>query len=149
MADDQQSVRRATVLKKTAGDKYLVFLDDRGNVCEISGRSKVFVLPPEMVFPPMAFAVPAADLPSCNDKVRTQGFLTFDFGSNINKLILDNKTVLVMPRVSVSSRFSRRPHPQTTDVNLGQAHCLASRAQTLDLWLEITEEVCNFGIHPK
>jgi hypothetical protein len=28
---------------------------------------------------------------------------------------------------------------QTTDVNLGQAHCLASQAPTLDLWLEITK----------
>ncbi len=29
--------------------------------------------------------------------------------------------------------------PQSTDMNLEQTHCLASRAPTLDLWLEITK----------
>ncbi len=29
--------------------------------------------------------------------------------------------------------------PQTTDMNLRQAHCLASQAPALDLWLEITK----------
>jgi hypothetical protein len=29
--------------------------------------------------------------------------------------------------------------PQTTDMNLGQAHCVASWAPTFDLWLEITK----------
>ncbi len=29
---------------------------------------------------------------------------------------------------------------QTTDMHLGRAHCLASRAPTLDLWLEITKK---------
>jgi hypothetical protein len=33
----------------------------------------------------------------------------------------------------------RKQGTQTTDMDLGQAHCLASRAPTLDLWLEITK----------
>ncbi len=49
-----------------------------------------------------------------------------------------------MDRVEKSTKVRQLPLleqsccAQTTDMNLGQAHCLASRAPTLDLCLEIT-----------
>jgi hypothetical protein len=39
--------------------------------------------------------------------------------------------------INISSVL-RATDTQTTDMNLGHAHCLASQAPTIDLWLEIT-----------
>ena len=63
-SDDKPGLvsRRGTVLTKTAAGTYVIFLDERGDVVEISRTAKVFVIPAEMTFPQTAVAVPADQL---------------------------------------------------------------------------------------
>jgi hypothetical protein len=44
-----------------------------------------------------------------------------------------------LKRVWRNLTWVERETVQNTDMNLGQSHCFASRAPTLDLWLEITK----------
>jgi hypothetical protein len=44
----------------------------------------------------------------------------------------------LMPLLGLGT-YKVEQYPRTTNMNLGQAHCLALRAPTLDLWPEITK----------